>query len=128
MDRIDIQIDVPAVPYKELSNTRAAESSEAIRTRVIASRSVQFRRFYDERIYTNAQMGPRHIRKHCVLTAECEKIMENAVTKLGFSARGYDRILKVSRTIADLAGDDELAPKHLSEAVQYRTLDRNLWV
>jgi magnesium chelatase family protein len=128
MDRIDIQIDVPAVPYKELSNTRAAESSESIRTRVIASRSVQFRRFYDERIYTNAQMGPRHIRKHCVLTAECEKIMENAVTKLGFSARGYDRILKVSRTIADLAGDDELAPKHLSEAVQYRTLDRNLWV
>jgi magnesium chelatase family protein len=128
MDRIDIQIDVPAVPYKELSNTRAAESSEMIRTRVIAARSVQFRRFYDEKIYTNAQMGPRHIRKFCVLTTECEKIMENAVTKLGFSARGYDRILKVSRTIADLAGDDELAPKHLSEAVQYRTLDRNLWV
>jgi magnesium chelatase family protein len=128
MDRIDIQIDVPAVPYKELSNTRAAESSEMIRTRVIAARSVQFRRFYDEKIYTNAQMGPRHIRKFCVLTAECEKIMENAVTKLGFSARGYDRILKVSRTIADLAGDDDLAPKHLSEAVQYRTLDRNLWV
>ena len=128
MDRIDIQIDVPAVPYKELANTRAAESSDMIRARVIAARGVQLRRFYDEKIYTNAQMGPRHIRKHCVLTAECERIMENAVTKLGFSARGYDRILKVSRTIADLAGDDELAPKHLSEAVQYRTLDRNLWV
>jgi magnesium chelatase family protein len=98
-----------------------------IRTRVIAARSVQFRRFYDEKIYTNAQMGLRPIHKSCVLTAECEKIMENAVTKLGFSARGYDRILKVSRTIADLAGDDDLAPKHLSEAVQYRTLDRNLW-
>jgi len=127
MDRIDIQIDVPAVPYKELANTRTAESSEAIRTRVMAARSVQLRRFYDERIYTNAQMGPQHIRKHCVLNSECEKIMENAVTKLGFSARGYDRILKVARTISDLAGDDELAPKHLSEAVQYRTLDRNLW-
>jgi magnesium chelatase family protein len=127
MDRIDIQIDVPAVPYKELSNSRAAESSETIRLRVVAARNVQFRRFFDEKIYTNAQMGPRHLRKHCVLTPECEKIMENAVTKLGFSARGYDRILKVSRTIADLTGEDTLSPKHLSEAVQYRTLDRNLW-
>ena len=73
-------------------------------------------------------MGPRHLRKHCVLNAECEKIMENAVTNLGFSARGYDRILKVARTIADLSAEDGLHPKHLSEAVQYRTLDRNLWV
>jgi len=127
MDRIDIQIDVPAVPYKELSNSRAAESSETIRMRVVAARNVQLRRFFDEKIYTNAQMGPRHLRKHCVLTPECEKIMENAVTKLGFSARGYDRILKVARTISDLAGEDTLSPKHLSEAVQYRTLDRNLW-
>jgi len=98
MDRIDIQIDVPAVPYKELSNSRSAESSEIIRTRVMSARSVQQRRFYDEHIYTNAQMGPRHLRKYCVLTPECERIMENAVTKLGFSARGYDRILKRSRT------------------------------
>jgi magnesium chelatase family protein len=128
MDRIDIQTEVPAVPYKELSGTRSAESSEAIRDRVIVARNIQLRRFYDERLYTNAQMGPAQIRKHCVLTADCEKIMENAVTQLGFSARGYDRILKVSRTIADLAGDDDLAPRHLAEAVQYRTLDRNLWV
>jgi magnesium chelatase family protein len=127
MDRIDIQIDVPAVPYKELANTRTAESSEMIRTRVIAARNVQLRRYFDEKIYTNAQMGPRQMRKYCVLTPECEKIMENAVTKLGFSARGYDRILRVARTIADLAGDDDLAVKHLSEAVQYRTLDRNLF-
>ena len=99
-----------------------------IRYRVVAARNTQVRRFFDEHIYSNAQMGPRHIRKYCVLIPECEKIMENAVTKLGFSARGYDRILKVARTIADLEGSEDLAPKHLSEAVQYRTLDRNLWL
>ncbi len=128
MDRIDIQIDVPAVPYKELATTRGAESSEVIRSRVVEARNTQLRRFFDDHVYTNAQMGPRHIRKHCVLTAECEKIMENAVSKLGFSARGYDRILRVARTIADLEGALDLEPKHLSEAVQYRTLDRNLWL
>ena len=98
MDRIDIQVDVPAVPYKDLSGGRAAESSEMIRHRVVAARSTQLRRFFDEHIYSNAQMGPRHIRKYCVLNTECEKIMENAVTKRGFSARGYDRILKRKRT------------------------------
>jgi magnesium chelatase family protein len=128
MDRIDIQVDVPAVPYKDLAGGRAAESSEMIRHRVVAARSTQLRRFFDEHIYSNAQMGPRHIRKYCVLNTECERIMENAVTKLGFSARGYDRILKVARTIADLEGSEDLEPKHLSEAVQYRTLDRNLWL
>ncbi|HEY2383434.1 MAG TPA: YifB family Mg chelatase-like AAA ATPase [Terriglobia bacterium] len=128
MDRIDIQVDVPAVPYKDLAGGRAAESSEMIRHRVIAARNSQLRRFFDEHIYCNAQMGPRHIRKYCVLSAECERIMENAVTKLGFSARGYDRILKVARTVADLAGAEDLESKHLSEAVQYRTLDRNLWL
>ncbi len=77
---------------------RAAESSEMIRHRVVAARNSQLRRFFDEHIYSNAQMCPRHIRKYCVLSPECEKIMENAVTKLGFSARGYDRILKRNRT------------------------------
>jgi len=128
MDRIDIQVDVPAVPYKDLAGGRSAESSEIIRHRVVAARNTQLRRFFDEHIYSNAQMGPRLIRKYCVLSPECERIMENAVTKLGFSARGYDRILKVSRTIADLEGAEDLEPKHLSEAVQYRTLDRNLWL
>jgi magnesium chelatase family protein len=128
MDRIDIQVDVPAVPYKDLAGGRVAESSETIRHRVVAARNTQLRHFFDEHIYSNAQMGPRHIRKFCVLTSECEKILENAVTKLGFSARGYDRILKVARTIADLQGAEDLESKHLSEAVQYRTLDRNLWL
>jgi magnesium chelatase family protein len=128
MDRIDIQVDVPAVPYKDLAGSRTAESSEVIRHRVVSARNTQLRRFFDEHVYCNAQMGPRLIRKYCVLGVECEKIMENAVTKLGFSARGYDRILKVARTVADLDGAEDLEPKHLSEAVQYRTLDRNLWL
>jgi magnesium chelatase family protein len=128
MDRIDIQVDVPAVPYKDQAGGRSAESSETIRHRVVAARNTQLRRFFDEHVYSNAQMGPRLIRKYCVLSADCEKIMENAITKLGFSARGYDRILKVARTVADLEGAEDLEPKHLSEAVQYRTLDRNLWL
>jgi len=128
MDRIDIQVDVPAVPYKDLAGGRSAESSETIRHRVVAARNTQLRRFFDEHVFCNAQMGPRLIRKYCVLNSDSEKIMENAVTKLGFSARGYDRILKVARTIADLEGAEDLEPKHLSEAVQYRTLDRNLWL
>ena len=128
MDRIDIPIEVPAVPYKELSNQKAAESSEAIRQRVVAAREAQLQRFHEEHIYTNAQMGPRQIQKYCELTADCERIMENAVSKLGFSARGYDRILKVARTIADIEKAPSLTAGHLSEAVQYRTLDRNLWV
>ncbi|PYS35637.1 MAG: magnesium chelatase [Acidobacteria bacterium] len=128
MDRIDIQVDVPAVPYKDLAGGRSAESSETIRHRVVAARNTQLRRFFDEHVYSNAQMGPRLIRKFCVLSPECERIMENAVTKLGFSARAYDRILKVARTVADLEGAEDLEPKHLSEAVQYRTLDRNLWL
>jgi magnesium chelatase family protein len=107
MDRIDIQVDVPAVPYKDLIGRRSAESSEIIRNRVVAARSTQLRRFFDEHVYTNAQMGPRHVRKYCVLTPDCEKIMESAVTKLGFSARGYDRIRKRNRTTG-CAGKKEM--------------------
>ena len=104
MDRIDIQVDVPAVPYKDLAGGRSAESSETIRYRVIAARNIQLRRFFDEHVYSNAQMGPRLIRKFCVLRPDCERIMEDAVTKLGFSARAYDRILKRNRTSGSATG------------------------
>src|SRR5439155_27215700 len=105
--RIDIQVHVHVVPYKDLPGPRQSEYSEAIRHRVIAARNTQLRRFFDEHIYSNAQMGPRLIRTYCALRPDCERIMENAVTNLGFSARGYDRILKVARTIADLEGAED---------------------
>lgn len=124
LDRMDIQVDVPALPYRELTGARVAEPSETIRERVVRAREIQLERFRGEKIYANAQMAPRHIRQHCALTRECEQVLEQAIAKLGFSARGYDRVLKVARTISDLEGGEHLLPKHISEAVQYRSLDR----
>ena len=99
-----------------------------MRARVIAAGVRQLERFKGEKkTYCNAQMAPKMIRKHCAITPEGEKLLENAVTKLGLSARAHDRILKVSRTIADLDGAANIEAKHLSEAIQYRTLDRSYW-
>jgi magnesium chelatase family protein len=95
---------------------------------VMAARERQLARFHGEKkTYANAQMMPKSIRKHCAISAEGEKLLENAVTRLGLSARAHDRILKVARTIADLDGGADIEPKHLSEAIQYRTLDRSYW-
>jgi len=95
---------------------------------VIAARNRQLERFHNEKkTYANAQMMPKMIRKHCAITAEGEKLLENAITRLGLSARAHDRILKVARTIADLDGGVGIEPRHLSEAIQYRTLDRSYW-
>jgi magnesium chelatase family protein len=128
LDRIDIHIEVPAVKYKELRTTTLAEDSEAVRSRVIAARERQLERYRGEKkTYSNAQMMPKMFRKHCGISAEGEKLLENAITRLGLSARAHDRILKVARTIADLEGVESIAPKHLSEAIQYRTLDRSYW-
>ena len=127
LDRIDIHIDVPAVKYKELRSTALAEGSEAIRQRVARARERQLARFAGDGIYANAQMPPKLIRKHCEIDAESEKLLENAIMRLGLSARAHDRILKVARTIADLEGSERLQPKHLSESIQYRTLDRTYW-
>jgi len=127
LDRIDIHIDVPAVRVSELSAQEAAEGSAEIRERVGRARRLQHERFAGEPVYCNAQMTPRLIRKHCQLGAGTQSLLERAITKWGLSARAYDRILKVSRTIADLAGKEQIAEPHISEAVQYRTLDRNFW-
>jgi len=128
LDRIDIHIEVPAVKYKELRAPSTSEDSAAIRARVISAREKQRERFASEKkTYANAQMAPRLIRKHCAISPEGEKLLENAITRLGLSARAHDRILKVARTIADLDSSSSLEPKHLSEAIQYRTLDRSYW-
>lgn len=129
MDRIDIHIDVPAVNYKELRSNNSPEDSSAIRDRVLRARDVQLNRFAaaGERIFSNAQMGPRQIRTYCELSSDCERMLERAMQQQGLSARAHDRILKVARTIADLDGMTEIQSKHIAEAIQYRTLDRSYW-
>ena len=130
LDRIDIHIDVPSVNYRELRGMALLpESSADIRNRVIQARDVQLERFHTggERIYANAQMGSREIRKYCELGTDSEHLLERAMVKQGLSARAHDRILKVARTIADLAGSEVIEPGHIAEAIQYRTLDRTFW-
>jgi magnesium chelatase family protein len=128
LDRIDIHIEVPAVKYKELRAPSSSEDSAAVRQRVIAAREKQLERFRaDKKTYANAQMMPKMIRKNCAISGEGEKLLENAITRLGLSARAHDRILKVARTIADLDVSESIEPRHLSEAIQYRTLDRSYW-
>jgi magnesium chelatase family protein len=128
LDRIDIHIEVPAVKYKELRSTAEIEDSADVRSRVVAARNRQLTRFTADKIYGNAQMSSRLIRKHCAITADGEKLLESAIARLGLSARAHDRILKVARTIADLEPSANIEPKHLGEAIQYRTLDRSYWV
>jgi magnesium chelatase family protein len=128
LDRIDLHVEVPAVKYRELAGEGAGESSESIRVRVKAARERQIERLKGERIHCNAEMAHRQIRRHCVLDAAGQELLKIAITELGLSARAYDRVLKVSRTIADLVGSDAILPDHVSEAIQYRVLDRQLWM
>ncbi|QQS35001.1 MAG: YifB family Mg chelatase-like AAA ATPase [Ignavibacteriales bacterium] len=128
LDRIDIHIEVPAVKYKELSSDIKSEGSNEIRKRVINARKVQFNRFKDlKHIFNNGDMGTKEVRQYCKLDQPGSELLKMAMTKLGLSARAYDRILKVSRTIADLDGSEEIMSNHISEAIQYRSLDRELW-
>jgi len=129
LDRIDIHIDVPAVKFKELRAKDApeGESSESILEKVMKARKIQLERFSGEGIFCNAVMTPQLIRRHCSLDAESERMLESAMSRQGLSARAHDRILKVSRTIADLETSETIQPKHISEAISYRSLDRSYW-
>jgi magnesium chelatase family protein len=129
MDRIDIHIEVPALAYEELSRKEPGEGSAPMRRDVVAARERQLERYRSERtIYCNAHMESRHIRRFCELDEQSRSLLKNAIDRLGLSARAYDRILKVSRTIADLDGRESIHSSHIAEAIQYRSLDRKLWM
>lgn len=127
LDRIDLHVEVPLVDYKELSGSSSGEKSEVIRERVIRAREIQARRFKkQENLLTNSAMPSRQVREHCQLDRESSRLLEQAMEQLNFSARAYDRILKVARTLADLAGEENIGSAEVMEAIQYRTLDRRL--
>ena len=129
LDRIDIHVDVPAVKFRELTGATPLdiEDSASIRQRVIKARARQHARLATDGFFSNAAMTPRLIRRYCGIDAESETMLERAMVRLGLSARAYDRILKVSRTIADLEDSEEIQSAHVSEAVHYRSLDRTYW-
>lgn len=125
LDRIDIHINVPAVPFKDLTNIEAGESSEIIKERVTRAREIQKQRFAERQgIYSNSQMSTKDLNRYCPLDSECTKLLENSINKLGLSARAFQRIRKIARTIADLGGEGEIRAPHIAEAVQYRRVAR----
>ena len=129
LDRIDIHIEVTPVPFEKLSEERNGESSAVIRKRVISARELQTKRFKDsKKVHYNAQMNTKQIRKHCALDEASKTLLKTAMERLNLSARAYDRILKVSRTIADIEGVEKIDGNHISEAIQYRSLDREGWL
>ena len=128
LDRIDIHIEMPAIKYQELTDTQEPEPSRDVKARVEKARALQRRRFKSDGVFYNASMNTRLIKKYCVLEDEAEELLRVAMTELGLSARAYDKILKVSRTIADLVDSDTINAEQVAEAVQYRSLDKSLFV
>ncbi len=128
LDRIDLHIEVPAVKFREITSERTGETSAQIRERVVAARKRQQERFKTKpRVTCNARMGTRELKQHCALDEPTMELLKFAMSDLNLSARAYDRILKVARTIADLAGSERIVADHISEAIQFRSLDRQLW-
>lgn len=127
LDRIDLSIEVLSIEYKELENSRKNESSKDIRTRVNKARGIQLNRYKDYKIFSNSQLKGNMLNKFCSLDVQSKKLLNNAFERLSLSARAYSRILKVSRTIADLDGKEKIESNHIAEAIQYRSLDRRLW-
>ncbi|MBX2905355.1 MAG: YifB family Mg chelatase-like AAA ATPase [Taibaiella sp.] len=128
LDRIDLHVEVTPVPFSELSSQRTSETSDAVRERVIKAREIQAKRFGEQSgIYANAQMGSKLLKEICIINNVGQNLLKTAMERLNLSARAYDRILKVARTIADLAGSQDIRPEHLAEAIQYRSLDREGW-
>jgi len=124
LDRIDLHIELPSIKYKELADTKDVESSNVIKARVEKARAIQRERFNADGIFNNAQMNTKLIKKYCLLGDVAKELLKMAMTELGLSARVYDKILKVSRTIADLSESETICVEHISEAIQYRSLDR----
>jgi magnesium chelatase family protein len=124
LDRIDIQVQVPAVPFRDMAAKESGEGSVELRAKVLKAREIQGERFHKTRIYANAHMPPRLIKQHCAPGPEAQRLLEVAMERLGLSARAYHRILKIARTIADLEGEGAITPTQVAEAIQYRTMDR----
>jgi magnesium chelatase family protein len=127
LDRIDLHLEVPGVPFRELSSTTPGTSSAQMREAVVTARQIQRDRFHKTRIRHNAQMGPRQIRTFCPVDSDGMNLLKASMTELGLSARALDKILRVSRTIADLDQSERITSAHLSEAINYRMLDRSFW-
>lgn len=127
LDRLDIQVEVPSLSYEKLSDTRPAEASEVIRERVMKAREIMTKRYAGTGVRANGDLPPAMIREYCVMDEEAEQVMKNAFQRLGLSARGYDRILRVARTVADMHASEVIRKEHIAQAVQFRNLDRKYW-
>ena len=128
LDRIDLHVEVPQVKFREISDGKPGETSAQIRERVVAARKIQTARFAEKpKVTCNARMGSRELKQFCELDEPTKELLKFAMADMNLSARAYDRILKVARTIADLASSDRILSDHISEAIQYRSLDRQMW-